>query len=96
MTKQEQFLFLVQTAVLANGINLAASDDTREKYRHVYSAPGVMGLMLDAIEASEKIPETMTAHTAAVEFNTYMLDNLRHQEEHASSRFAAIPRWFAK
>lgn len=96
MTKQEQFLFLVQTAALSNGINLASDPDTRDKYRHEYSATGIMGTMLDAIHASECIPDSMTAHDAAVEFCTYMLGNLRKQEEDASGVRETVPSWFAR
>ena len=96
MTKEDQFLFIVQTAVLANGINLSAQEKTVEKYRHEYSATGVMGLMLDAIWASERIPETKTAHKAAVEFCSYMLDNLRAQEESATGERMMVPSWFAR
>jgi len=96
MTKQDQFLFLVQTAILANGINLSSQDATRDKYRHEFSATGVMGLMLDAIHASERIPESMTAHRAAVEFCSYMFDNLREQEEAAAERRLDVPSWFAR
>ena len=38
MTKQEEFLWIVQTAILANGINLSANPDSREEYRDTYSS----------------------------------------------------------
>jgi hypothetical protein len=59
MTKQDQFLFLVQTAVLTNGINLLSLGEVSHEDRVEISATGVMGLMLDAIQASERIFPTI-------------------------------------
>lgn len=97
VTKQEQFLLVVQTAILANGINLAA-DPTLEKAstRHVYSATGVLGMMDDALYASERIPESMTAFEAAHEFCYFMIGNLRETEESAGDSDAPCPAWFAR
>lgn len=96
MTKQDQFLFLVQTAILTNGINLSSIEGAVEKHRVNISVTGVMGLMYDAIYASERIPDSMSAHTAAVEFTTYMLDNLRAIEEKATGERMRVPNWFAR
>jgi hypothetical protein len=49
MTKQDQFLYVVQTAVLTNAINLTSQPELAEKYRHLFSASGVLGLMNDAL-----------------------------------------------
>jgi hypothetical protein len=49
---------VVQTVILANGINLSSDPESAEKYRHVISASGVIGLMDDVLWASERIPDT--------------------------------------
>jgi hypothetical protein len=96
MTKQDQFLFVVQTTILANGISLQSLPEVAEKYRHVYSAGGVLGLMDDALDASKRIPEDLSAFEAALDFCTFMLANLREQEEKASGKHETVPDWFAK
>ena len=97
MTKQEQFLWIVQTAILTNGINLTATTpETAEKYRHVYSATGVLGTLDDAIYASERIPQDMSAGQAGHEFCHFMLQNLRDLEEEAEGASLQVPSWFAR
>lgn len=96
MTKQEEFLFIVQTTVLANSANLASDPDTRNKYRHVLSASGVFSTMKDAIYASHRIPDEMSADEAADDFITYMLLNLRDLEEADTKEQLKVPHWFAQ
>ena len=96
MSKREQFLYIVQTAVLANGINLiSSSPEMTQKYRHEFSATGVLGLMGDAIYASERIPGNLTAVEAATEFCAYMFFNLRESAEEAGAEMKC-PAWFAR
>jgi hypothetical protein len=90
MTKQEQFLFIVQTVILANGINLASSPDRAEKYRHEFSATGVLGTLDDAIYASDRIPDNLSAHEAAHEFCNFVFTNLREAND------LDVPHWFAR
>jgi hypothetical protein len=75
MTKSEQFLWIVQTTMLANGINMAAQG--AEKYRHVFSAVGTIFIADETVRASEVIPEEKSAIVAAHEFCYWMLPNLR-------------------
>lgn len=97
MTKQEQFLYIVQTTILANGINLTASgDETAKKYRHEYSATGVLILMDEAVRASGLIPDSLSAYEAANEFCGFMLSNLKEIEEEASGKKMTVPHWFAR
>ena len=96
MIKEDQFLFIVQTIILTNGINLSSQAEYAAKYRHVYSATGVLGLMNDAIYASKRIPEKMSAFEAADEFCGFMLDNLRQSEETAKHEQMRVPSWFAR
>ena len=87
MTKAEQFLWIVQTTIIANSVNLATRADA-DANRHVFSASGVLGTAGDAIQASARIPDDMTAAEAAAEFCGYMLENLRQKS-------AQVPGWFA-
>jgi hypothetical protein len=95
MTKQQQFLFIVQTAILANAVNLASSPKTNKTYRHVFSATGVLGTLDDVIHASKHIPKRLTAHAAAHEFCHYMFENLRETNE-ANGSTIDCPSWFAR
>jgi len=95
MTKQDQFLYIVQTAILANGINLSSQADS-EKYRHEFSATGVLGMLNEAIRASERIPENMEAYDAAHEFCSHMLGHIQEAEEKASGKRLDVPYWFAR
>ncbi|MGZ0002892.1 hypothetical protein [Burkholderia gladioli] len=89
MSKQEQFLWAVQTIMLSNAINLSLDTDKAKSMRHVFSATGVMGTLHDVVYASERIPEALSAVDAANEFCGYMLENLREAE-------AKVPVWFAR
>ena|ERR1700761_2033587 len=96
MTKQEQFPYAVQTAILANATNLSSQRDFAEKYRHVFSASGVLGLIDDALWASERIPSSKSAFDAANEFCSFSLSNLRENEEKANGHSVSVPSWFAR
>ena len=89
MSKQEKFLWMVQTIILSNAANVSSQPEHAERFRHVISATGVSYTAFEALEASEKIPSAMTASDAAQEFCLYMLENLR-------SDGAECPSWFAR
>jgi hypothetical protein len=89
VTKQEQFLFIVYTATLANGISLSAQADI-EKYKADFLASGVLGLLDYAIYASDRIPANKSAYEAAHEFCNYMFKNLE------AANKANVPLWFAR
>lgn len=96
MTKQEQFLWIIQTAFIANAINLASDQDQAITYRHVFSATGALTLTDEALQASTMIPDSMTAYDAAREFSTFMLDNVRDMEDASRSAVLETPDWFAR
>ena len=81
MSKQEQFLWVVQTMVLANAVNLSSDPERAAKYKTQISATGVYMIMDDAINTSEHIPDDLSATEAAHEFCTFRLQNLRDIEE---------------
>jgi hypothetical protein len=93
VTKQEQFLWIVQTTILANGINLASQRDFADKYRHKYSGTSVMGLMTDVIFASEQIPSELSVTDAAADFCGYML---WRDEGTEGTKRPELPHWFAR
>jgi hypothetical protein len=64
MTKQEQFLWIVQSTVLANAINLSSQPESAEKYRRQISAAAVFISMDEATRASGLIPDDLTAGDA--------------------------------
>ncbi|MCM2294761.1 hypothetical protein NAC44_20760 [Allorhizobium sp. BGMRC 0089] len=95
MTKQEEFMWIVQTAILANGINLASREDTRDSYIETYSSTGVRIVMREAIRASRLIPQTMDAADAADEFCIWMFRN--HQDTlRKDNPKANVPKWFSR
>ncbi|KKB62414.1 hypothetical protein WM40_17400 [Robbsia andropogonis] len=89
MSKQDQFLWAVQTIMLSNAINLSLNPATAEENRHIFSATGVTGTLRDVLWASDRIPDEMSAIDAANQFCGYMLPNLRE----ANSK---VPAWFAR
>jgi hypothetical protein len=96
MTKAEKFLWIVQTTTLANAVNLASIPERAEQYRHVISASGALTIADEALDASQLIPEEMTAFEAAHEFCTFMLANLKETEEKAAGEKMVVPAWFAR
>ena len=95
MTKQEEFLWIVQTALLANGINLASHPNAADQYRHVFSATGMLGTAGDAVAVSKRIPAEMSARDAACDFCGFMLDNLQDDYQKTEGIQKRCPAWFA-
>ncbi|EKC7002260.1 hypothetical protein RA241_000773 [Cronobacter sakazakii] len=87
MTKQELFLWGVQTIVLSNNTNVIRQDPNG-KLAHIYSATGVFSVVQDAIYASERIPAELSVTEAINQFCFYMLENLREDLE--------CPQWFRR
>lgn len=88
MEKQEQFLWIVQTAFLANAINISLNEDAKER-RAEFSASGALIFMDEAVRASGMIPARMSAFEAANEFAGWALDSLREEGD-------KLPAWFAR
>ncbi|WP_405423505.1 hypothetical protein [Pantoea stewartii] len=88
MTKQELFLWGVQTLLISNNGNVSKSDLNGEK-RHIYSATGNYSIVQDAIYASQRIPAELTAEDAINDFCFYMFENLREEN-------AICPHWFTR
>ncbi|NTE90154.1 hypothetical protein [Agrobacterium rubi] len=95
LSKEEQFLWIVQTAILANGINLSGEEDTRTKYKASYSSTGVRITMREAVRAANRIPANMDAADAADEFCIYMFENHRDSLDN-DDRLKKVPLWFAR
>lgn len=84
--KKFQFITEVQTALIANAINLSLEEDAKER-RHIFSATGTLINMDDAFYAAERIPKDMSAHEAACEF---IYQNLRE------SNNTEVPNWLLR
>jgi hypothetical protein len=52
--------------------------------------------MDEAVRASEIIPQNLRAPEAANQFCTFMLKNLRDNEERATEVSMTVPGWFAR
>ncbi|MFN3952952.1 MAG: hypothetical protein ACK4LQ_00765 [Pararhodobacter sp.] len=95
MTRAEEFLWIVQTAILANAVNLATDENQKTDYLHAYSSTGVRIVMREAIRASKLIPENMDVADAADDFCIWMFAN--HQDEvRRENPNATVPGWFAR
>ena len=88
MTKQEKFLWTVQTALLVN-VNRLAVDRKPGTEASDISMTGNWGAITDAIWASERIPEDMNFEDAANEYCGFMFSNQRQAGEEC-------PYWFAR
>ncbi len=96
MTKKDQFLFIVQTAILANGTNLSCQSGGTVQYREEYSTAGVLATLDDALYASDRIPKDKTAYEAAHEFCFAAFSNLREAEEKSAGNLMSLPLWAAR
>lgn len=79
---------MVQTAFLANAINVSLEDDAKAR-RDELSATDALYFMEEAIQASERIPLEMSAADAAQDFAGWMLKSHRDAGD-------AVPMWFAR
>jgi hypothetical protein len=95
MTKQEEFLWIVQTAILSNAINLASDAETRVTYRDTYSSTGVRIVMREAIRASGLIPANLDGSDAADQFCLWMFRNHKDSMQKGGSKHG-VPGWFAR
>lgn len=93
MTRAEEFLWIVQTAILANAVNLATNADQKTDYQHAYSSTGVRIVMREAIRASKLIPENMDVADAADDFCIWMFANHRDSVIEENPK-AHVPSWF--
>ena len=93
MTKQEQFLWIVQTAIIVNAVRLSTEVRPDREVTGI-GLTGNWGAISDAIRASELIPADMDSDTAADEYCTYMLGNLRQEEVEAHGQPISCPEWF--
>lgn len=96
MGKPEQFLWVVQTLMIRNAINLVRQSEKSDRYTHEISATGAYILCDEALRASELIPDHLSAAEAANQFFTYMASNLRDAQESATEVKMNVPAWFAR
>ena len=89
INKQEQFLWLVQTIILSNAMGLRSGPEELRTFQDATTVVGLSHAAAEALLASERIPFELTASEAAIEFCSFVLENLRP----AGSR---CPRWFAR
>ena len=87
--KKFQFITEVQTALIANAINVSLEEDAKKK-RHIFSATGTLIKMDDAFYAAERIPANMPAHVAACEFIGFCCENLRESGQSVSAWFQRV------
>ncbi|MBB4123277.1 hypothetical protein [Martelella radicis] len=96
MSKRDDFLFAVQTAILADCILRQSKKDPTSKEKTFSHPAHIIGRMDDLLYAADRIPEHMTAFEAAHSYCFYMIDSLREDDERSSGREAELPSWFAR
>lgn len=79
MAKREDFLWAVQTIMLANSVQLASQPERAEAFRHEIGAGGMISNIYAALEAADRIPQGMSAADAAKSFCATQLSNIRDQ-----------------
>lgn len=75
--KKFEFISHVQTALLANAMTLLAQPDLAAEHREMCSPAGISRRLADAFTAADRIPVTLGAHEAALDFIAHACDNLR-------------------
>ena len=90
MTKAEQFLWCVQTALLNNQLMLSRQVETNKTkefldIRHVHLVTS------RAIWAAQFIPESISASKAAAQFCEIAFDNLWHEEKGRAEWLEGMP-----
>ena len=90
LQKRMEFIAIVQSAYLANGINMAAQDRTRDKYRSEYSGLAVKNEMCDAIRAAHLIPGDVDSVIAADDYVSWKLFAAREGTQETD---AERPSW---
>jgi hypothetical protein len=95
LTKQQQFLWIVQTALLVNVVNQTIEWKQGSDRSNV-SMTGNWTAITEPLWASARIPNDLTAEEAAHEYCYYMFDNQRASDEKATGRKMAVPGWFAR
>lgn len=93
MTKCDDFLWIVQTLVLADVCRLSSGDAARTRYADTCSPDGVFVSMAEAVRVSRNIPDDLSATDAAHDFGSYILKNLRDEEESTSGHSMQVPDW---
>lgn len=85
VSKADQFLWIVQTVILADVEN-QASYDPRGKSPEKYSYSSVVSAMSEAVRAAKLIPSNMDATEAASEFTSFSIVGMRERRK--------PPRWY--
>jgi hypothetical protein len=90
--KRIEFLAIVQTTMIANGINCSNQEELKDRFRHDYSGLGVKNLMRDAVRASRFIPKEKSFWEAAEEFLLSFLSKFSDSWS-SEERQANFPEW---
>lgn len=90
MTKSEQFLWCVQTALLNNQLQLSRQMETKVLSKHL----GIEHIHLvtaRALWAASMLPESLSASEASLEFCKYAFDNLWEEGQSRPEWLVGIP-----
>ncbi|MCY0149845.1 hypothetical protein OEG84_19610 [Hoeflea sp. G2-23] len=91
MGKREDFLFVVQTALIVNTVRLATDGDRDPGAVANFSTTHALSQLQTALDVADRIPIDMTAYEAGNEFCSYFFSNLRDQEPEGNK--PQLPHW---
>ncbi len=94
MTKPEQFLWIAQTAILADVLSRASHPHHSLETHAAASSSTALSLSNQAVYASEHIPSDMSAFEAVHEFCLFTLWSPDEKLNDAERNRIAVPRWF--
>lgn len=94
MTKQQQFLYIVQSYIIIRRVEMLRDGDKFAQSQIETFASTMMGVLFDATHASERIPDDLNALEAASDFCEYFLDNADYNTKSGSNK--KLPSWCAR
>lgn len=94
MGKREDFLYVVQTALIVNTVRLATDGDRSPNALAQFSTTSALGTLDDVLYAADRIPKDMSAIDAAMDFCGYFFTNLRDAEP--EEKKPLLPYWCAR
>ena len=94
MTKQEQFLWIAQTAILADTLARVSHPHSSLQQHSPSSTSTAISVSSQAVYASEHIPEDMSPFEAVHEFCLFTLWSRDDPSDTAERESFHVPHWF--
>jgi hypothetical protein len=89
ITKQEEFLWIVQTAILADSIRVTSRREIKDN--SLQSGVGAKNFMGDAVRFAGRIPSNLAATEAADDFWEWIVKGVEKDKEAVAGE--TLPLW---